>query len=71
MKKGERIIIEATEFKTFNVTFDGRVAEHLYFDEVLGLVSSITMPEDKYCLNWLWTEEQRKQYFEHLNNDKS
>ena len=33
--------------------FENKVAAHLYYEEMIGLVASITMPTNKRCLNWL------------------
>lgn len=37
----------------FRVSVDTRVAEELTYDEMLGLVSQLTIPENKNCLQWL------------------
>jgi len=42
----------------FDVTFDGKTADGLGYDECLGLISAITMPENRPCLQWLKTPEQ-------------
>lgn len=43
----------------WNVTFQDKLAKELTYDEMLGLISSITMPSNRPCLQWLKTEEQR------------
>jgi hypothetical protein len=32
----------------------------LGYDEMLGLISSLTMSEDRPCLKWMRTEEEHK-----------
>lgn len=52
---------------SFDVTFEGKTAFGVTYDEMLGLVSSITMPETRPCLNWLKTPEQIKAWDEKYN----
>ena len=47
-----KVKIESTD-TGWNVYFENKVAEHLSYEEMLGLVASITMPTNKRCLNWL------------------
>ena len=35
------------------VYFDNKIADHLTYEEMIGLVASITMPRERKCLNWL------------------
>ena len=42
----------------FDVSSGGRLADGLTFDEVLGLVASLTMPHRRPCLHWMKTEEE-------------
>ena len=37
----------------WDVYFDNKIAEHLSYEEMIGLVASITMPTERRCLNWL------------------
>lgn len=44
---------------SFNVTCDdGRYAEHLTFEEMLGVVAAAAMPENRRSLAWLKTQEE-------------
>ena len=52
---------------TFDVSFDGKTAVSVTYDEMLGLVSAITMPETRPCLQWLKTPEQIKSWDEKYN----
>jgi len=51
----------------FDVSFEGKTAFGVTYDEMLGLVSSITMPETRPCLQWLKTPEQIKAWDEKYN----
>lgn len=51
----------------FNVEFEGKKAIGVGYDEMLGLVSAIAMPELRPCLNWLKTPEQIKAWDEKYN----
>lgn len=58
----EKIEIEVFEevlsgSRRFNVRTDGRLADGLGFDEMLGLVASLTMPERRPCLYWMKDQE--------------
>lgn len=64
----------------FDVTLEehnkeSKLADRLGYDEMLGLITSITMPEKRPCLQWLKTEEERKKYEDYMkelrtNKDK-
>lgn len=53
----EKITIETAEHG-FNVSQGDKNAE-VGWDEMLGLIASLTMPENRPCLQWMETEEQR------------
>ncbi|MFO1066311.1 MAG: hypothetical protein U0892_20835 [Pirellulales bacterium] len=44
----------------FDVEHEGRIADGLSFDELLGLVASLTMPEVRPCRAWLKTPEEQE-----------
>lgn len=52
---------------TFDVYFEGKIAIGLGYDEMLGLISAISMPETRPCLQWLETPEQIKAWDEKYN----
>jgi len=60
---------DGTESATgmFDVTFEGSKAIGLTYDEMLGLISCIAMPQTKPCLQWLKTPEQIKEWDEKYN----
>lgn len=56
-----KIEIESVEEdRMFDVRFEDKTSGPLCFDEMLGLISALTMPVDRPCIHWLKTEEQRK-----------
>lgn len=44
---------------TYKVTQGDKFAEGLTFDEMLGLVASLTIPEKKPCIFWMRTQADR------------
>lgn len=59
-----QITIDKNENGTFNVSTDGKLADSLCFDEMLGLIAVITMPLYRPCLGYLKTPEQIKAWDE-------
>lgn len=59
----------------FYVEFEGKTAEGLGYDEMIGLVVSIAMPEQRPCLQWLKTPEQieseKARHKKAMENNKS
>lgn len=53
----EKITIETAEHG-FNVSQGDKNAE-VGWDEMLGLIASLTIPENRPCLQWMETEERR------------
>ncbi len=61
--EGKIVITKSVNFpKGFDVEYDGKVADGLGFDEMMGLVASISMPENRPCLQWLKTPEQKAEW---------
>lgn len=54
------IQIEIYEEGGFNVIEGDKCSEHLGYDEMLGLVSALTMPESRPCLQWMRTKEEHQ-----------
>ena len=63
----EPIIITYNEGKGYEVRHGDRWADHLCYDEMMGVVSAITMPEERYCLQWLRTREQHDNWNKRFN----
>lgn len=56
------IVIKQDGDYGFNVWQDGKYSDHLGYDEMLGLVSALTMPENRPCLQWMRTEDEWQKY---------
>lgn len=54
------IQIEIYQEGGFNVIQSDKCSEHLSYDEMLGLVSALTMPESRPCLQWMKTKERHE-----------
>jgi len=48
-----KIEIESTTGNFFVVKSDGKTSEELGWDELLGLVAALTMPDKRPCVHWL------------------
>ena len=46
----------------WKVTYGDKYADSLTYDEMLGVVASITMPEKRPCLQWLKTEDEHNAF---------
>ena len=58
---------ELNDYGSWTVTYGDKYADGLGYEEMLGVVAAITMPENRPCLQWLKTEEQHRQWRESLN----
>ena len=56
------------EFSGWKVTYGDKFADGLNFDEMLGVVVSITVPDSKPNLSWLKTKEQHKKIRDSYNH---
>ena len=64
-----KITIEQNDGGDWNVYQDDRYADRLSYDEMLGLVAALTMPDKRPCLQWMLTEQEhrhRQDYFESI-----
>lgn len=59
----EDIVIKQDGDWGFDVWQDGKHSSHLGYDEMLGLVSALTMPEKRPCLQWMRTENEWRQHY--------
>lgn len=55
----EDITIKQYDNGCFEVFQGGRSSGELGYDEMLGLITSLAMPERRPCLQWMKTNEQR------------
>ena len=56
--------------EVFTIVQGNKSAVELTFDEALGLIATIMMPKERYCLRWLKTEEEHKKEEEYLSTLK-
>ena len=61
-----KIEIEKTNEGPFIVKSDGKTSESLGWEEMLGLIAALTIPENKPCVHWMH-EEIRDVPFEEVN----
>ena len=57
--------------QTWDVYTDGKIADRLGWEEMLGVVAALTMPTERRCLNWLKTPEQRKAERDYFDSIKT
>jgi len=58
----KEVVVKFLDGGGFDVHFDGKSTGLLSYDEMLGIVSSICMPEVKRNLAWLQSPEQHEAY---------
>lgn len=63
-----KIIITPLAGGVFDVSQDGKKADGLTFDEMLGLVASLTMPETRPCKHWMKSEAEIANEKRYLNS---
>lgn len=63
----DTISIEKLEGGAFTVRHGDKWADGVAYDEMLGLVSALTMPESRPCLQWLWTKERHETWRKYLS----
>lgn len=51
-----------TQYNGWKVTYGDKYADCLGYDEMLGLVTAITFPENRPTLQWLKTDKQHQQW---------
>jgi hypothetical protein len=54
----EDIIIKRDGNFGFDVWQGNKHSNHLGYDEMLGLISALTMPENRPCLQWMKSDEE-------------
>lgn len=52
-----KLIVEQTG-DGYTVTQGDKYADHLAYDEMIGVVSAVMMPENRPCVGWLRTKDQ-------------
>lgn len=69
----DKIIIQYSKENLWTVTVGDKQAVGLCYEEMLGLVAQVTVPEEKKALMWLKTKEQhsaQEEYFKKLRQKK-
>lgn len=68
----ENIIIEIDKAinNCFTVRQGDRYNDKLTYDEMLGLISALTMPKERHCLHWMRTEEEWRLWFSRITSSK-
>lgn len=56
------IIIKRLGNGCFDVHVDNKSTDQLSFDEMLGVITQLTVPDNKRCLQWLKTKEQHEAF---------
>lgn len=64
----DTIKIEKLEGGAFNVVQGDRYADELAYDEMLGLVSALTIAKEPMCLSWMKTKEEHEQHLAIIRN---
>lgn len=67
----EDIIIKKLDDNHYEIHQGDKYSGHLGYDEMIGLFVSLSMPQNRHCLQWMKTKEQHQQrqdYFESLKN---
>lgn len=52
----------------FDVVYGDKSTGQLTFDEMLGTIAQLTMPDNKRCLSWLKTKKEHELF---LNRNKN
>lgn len=66
-----KIVIELITEKTrqyWNVSQGEKSAIDLTYHEMIGLVTELTVPLEKRCLQWMKTKQQHEQWKQHLED---
>lgn len=68
----ENIIIEIDKDikNCFTVRQGDRYNDKLTYDEMLGLISALTMPKERPCLHWMRTEKEWRLWFSRITSSK-
>lgn len=64
----EDIVIKKDGDYGFDVWQGDKHSGHLGFDEMLGLISTLTMSENRPCIQWMRTEEEWRRWRSEVHN---
>ena len=60
------VVFEGERTKDFVVSADGKYADHLTFEEMVGLVIALAIPAERRCLSWMRTQAEWDAHRGHL-----
>jgi hypothetical protein len=63
-----KVTITRDEEGCFRVDFGDRYAKQLTYDEMVWLVTSLLLPQNRLCVQWLKTKEQWDEWEEWLRS---
>jgi len=69
----EDIIIKKNDDNHYTIIQGNKSSVELGYDEMIGLLVSLTLPETRPCLQWMKTDfehDQQNKYFESLKAKK-
>lgn len=67
----EDIIIKKAKDGYYTITQGNKSSVELGYDEMLGLLVSLTLPDKRPCLQWMRTDFEHKQRKKYLESIKS
>nr|DAR76375.1 MAG TPA: hypothetical protein [Caudoviricetes sp.] len=62
----EEIKIIHNENNSFTVSYKDKYADELCWEEMLGLIASLTISSNKPCQQWLRTDEEHEKFNQSL-----
>lgn len=66
----EEITIKYSSDHGWLVIQGNKTSDRMTWDEMMGLLASLTMPRDRPCLQWMRTEAQRKQLEDQIKSNE-
>ena len=63
-----KITIEKSDKNDWTVKMEDRTANRLGWDEMLGLISALTMPVERGCLQWMETAKTTRAKERYMKN---
>lgn len=63
---GDCIKIIHNENNSFTVSYKDKYADELCWEEMLGLIASLTISSNKPCQQWLRTDEEHEKFNQSL-----
>jgi len=67
----ENIIIEFEEHDGFKVIQGKKYCDRIAYDEMLGLISSLTIPDNRPNIKWMKTKEEHESWLKFVNKHET